>query len=100
LHPVELAHLVSHQQQHAPDLTVAAFMQLHQDFGGSAFSADQLQPDRLGASAGSISVGKVQSLFKVAQSAVIQIAVQHHFVGFVHFEAGVGETVSQLAIIG
>ena len=75
-------------------------MQLHQDFGGAAFAADQLQADRFGASAGTISVGQVQSLFEFAQSTVIQIAVQHHFVGLVHFEAGVGESVGQFAVVG
>ena len=72
----------------------------HQDFGGAAFAADQLQADRFGASAGTISVGQVQSLFELAQSTVIQIAIQHHFVGLVHFEAGVGESVGQFAVVG
>ena len=75
-------------------------MQLHQNFGGAALSADELQSDRLGAAARLVSIGQVQSLFEFAQSPVVQIAVEHHFVGFVHFEAGVGKPVREFTIVG
>ena len=101
LHPPQLLDRVSERQQHASDLAIATFEELHVENRLLAVAGDHVEPAGLGLPTGPpLTIAEEDAALEACQVVVGQLPRHRDLIALVHLVARVRETVGEFAVVG